>query len=53
MGRVLLLLCLLAACSQPSPAFRGIAPVRVTVGDSVFDVLTRQEMRQELFAPNQ
>jgi hypothetical protein len=29
---------LLAGCNTPSPAFRGVAPVRVTVGKSVFDV---------------
>ena len=28
----------LAACNTPSPGFRGIDPVRVTVGPSVFDV---------------
>ena len=36
-----LLLCpliLLAACNSPSPQFRGIAPTRVTVEGSVFDV---------------
>lgn len=34
----LFLLALLAACSHPSPAFYGVAPVRVTVGPSTFDV---------------
>lgn len=34
----LVLLALLAACSNPSPAFHGVAPVRVTVGPSTFDV---------------
>ena len=34
----LLLMALLAACSHPSPAFYGVAPVRVGVGPSVFDV---------------
>lgn len=29
---------LLAACNTPSPGFRGVDPVRVTVGPSVFDV---------------
>ena len=48
MGRVLLLLFLLAACSQPSPAFRGIAPVRVTVGESVFDVRLRGHHAQAI-----
>ena len=28
----------LAACNTPSPGFRGIAPVRITVGQSTFDV---------------
>ena len=48
MGRVLLLLVLLAACSQPSPAFRGIAPVQVTVGESVFDVRLRGHHAQAI-----
>lgn len=36
--RYLLCLILLSACNTPSPGFRGIAPVRVTVDGSVFDV---------------
>ncbi|UYV37899.1 hypothetical protein N4R57_01950 [Rhodobacteraceae bacterium D3-12] len=32
-----LLPCLLG-CNTPSPAFRGVAPVRVTIGKSTFDV---------------
>ena len=32
------LLALLAGCSSPSPAFKGVAPVRVTVGPTTFDV---------------
>lgn len=35
---VLILCILLAACNTPGPGFRGIAPVRVTVGQSRFDV---------------
>ena len=31
-------LCLLAACALPPPEFRGVAPVRVMAGQSVFDV---------------
>ena len=34
----LVLLALLAACSHPSPVFHGVSPVRVSVGESVFDV---------------
>ncbi|MFB9150041.1 hypothetical protein [Roseovarius ramblicola] len=34
----LLLMAVLAACSHPSPAFYGVAPVRVGVGQSMFDV---------------
>lgn len=34
----LALMALSAACSHPSPAFYGVAPVRVGVGPSVFDV---------------
>jgi hypothetical protein len=34
----LILLVTLAACDTPSPGFRGVDPVRVTVGASVFDV---------------
>lgn len=35
---VLILCVMLAACNTPGPGFRGIAPVRVTVGQSRFDV---------------
>ena len=31
----------LMACDTPSPAFRGIEPVRITVGKSTFDVRVR------------
>jgi hypothetical protein len=34
----LAIMVLLTACSHPSPAFYGVAPARVTVGQSVFDV---------------
>ncbi len=34
----LVLMAVLAACSHPSPAFWGVAPVRVSVGQSTFDV---------------
>ncbi len=33
-----LLVVMLGACSQPGPAFYGVAPVSVTVGQSRFDV---------------
>jgi len=32
------LLALLGACNTPSPAFRNVEPVRITVGKSSFDV---------------
>jgi len=35
---VIVLMALLAACSHPSPAFYGVAPVRFRVGQSTFDV---------------
>ncbi|MDU8927554.1 hypothetical protein RXV86_09175 [Alisedimentitalea sp. MJ-SS2] len=28
----------LAACNTPSPGFRGVEPVRITIGQSTFDV---------------
>ena len=28
----------LSACNTPSPGFRGVAPVRISVGQSTFDV---------------
>ena len=28
----------LSACNTPSPAFQGVAPVRISVGQSTFDV---------------
>jgi hypothetical protein len=31
-------LALLAACDTPSPGFRGVEPVRITVGKSTFDI---------------
>ena len=31
-------LLVIAACNTPSPGFRGVAPVRMTVGKSTFDV---------------
>lgn len=31
-------LALAAACDTPSPGFRGVAPVRITVGKSTFDI---------------
>lgn len=34
----LVLLFLLAACNTPGPGFHGLAPTRVTVGQSVFDI---------------
>jgi hypothetical protein len=35
---MLALMAFVAACSHPSPAFYGVAPVRVSVGQSTFDV---------------
>ena len=35
---IFVLLMALVACDTPSPAFRGIDPVRITLGDSTFDV---------------
>lgn len=32
---------MIAGCNTPSDGFRGIAPVRVTVGPSTFDVRRR------------
>ncbi len=34
----LLMLCVLAGCGVPGPAFRGIAPQSVMVGPSIFEV---------------
>jgi hypothetical protein len=33
-----LCLLLIAACDTPSPAFRGVEPVRIKVGHSMFDI---------------
>ncbi len=33
-----LVLLVAVACNAPSPAFRGVSPVRVSVGGSVFDI---------------
>lgn len=35
---VILMLLLLVACNMPSPAFRGVAPTRISVDGSTFDV---------------
>jgi hypothetical protein len=35
---MLLLLVVLAGCDTPGPGFRGVAPVRVSLGESDFDV---------------
>jgi len=35
---ILLFCAVLIGCDTPSPAFRGIAPTRITVGKSTFDV---------------
>jgi hypothetical protein len=43
-----LFLTLLAACNTPGPAFRGIVPVHVTVGESRFAVRTRGTRAQAL-----
>lgn len=39
---------LAAACNVPSPAFRGLAPVRTSVGESVFDVRIRGRHAQAI-----
>jgi hypothetical protein len=44
----LALLALVAACSHPSPAFYGVVPARVTVGQSVFDVRLRGRHAQAI-----
>lgn len=43
---ILLLLVLLAACTAPSPHFRGIDATRITVADSVFDVRVRGNLAE-------
>ena len=45
---VLSLAMLLAACNTPSPGFRGIAPVRVTVAPSVFDVRVKDRQAEAI-----
>jgi hypothetical protein len=44
MKRLIALLCvsLLVACDTPSPGFRGIDPVRITIGKSTFDVRVKE-----------
>lgn len=44
-------LCFLAACDTPGPGFHGLAPTRVTVGPSVFDVRV-QGVRAEAIRVN-
>ncbi len=41
MRRVLPCLLVLAACDMPHPRFAGVEPVRITVGQSTFDVRVR------------
>jgi hypothetical protein len=48
MRLALILMLLLAACNTPSPGFRGVAPVRVTVGPSVFDVRVRDSQAEAI-----
>ena len=46
--RFLVLFALLAACNTPSPHFKGIAPVRITVDGSVFDVRVRGNLAEAI-----
>ncbi len=48
MRLMLCLFVLLAGCNTPSPHFRGIAPTRVTVEGSVFDVRVRDNRAEAL-----
>ncbi|MFD1509583.1 hypothetical protein [Lacimonas salitolerans] len=43
-----LVVLMLAACNTPSPGFRGIDPVRVKVGPSVFDVRVQDGQAEAL-----
>ncbi|MBC7132153.1 MAG: hypothetical protein H5U16_03490 [Roseovarius sp.] len=45
---VLVPLLLAVACNAPSPGFRDIAPQRVTLGESVFDVRIRGRHAQAI-----
>lgn len=45
---ILACLALAVACNAPSPAFRGIAPVRVSVEGSVFDLRIRGRHAQAI-----
>jgi len=45
---VLALLLLAVACNAPGPAFRGIAPTRISVGQSTFDVRIRGRHAQAI-----
>lgn len=38
----------LAACNTPSPGFKGIAPVRITVGKSSFDVRVKDRRAEAI-----
>ena len=42
----LILVCLLAACNTPSPAFLGVAPKTVTVEGSTYRVYVKQDRVQ-------
>lgn len=44
----LLALIALAACGGPSAHFKGIAPVRIAVSDSVFDVRVRGNLAESI-----
>lgn len=44
----LLLGATLAACNTPSPHFRGIAPTRVTVQGSTFDVRVKGKLAEAI-----
>ncbi|MAU51620.1 MAG: hypothetical protein CMN17_04420 [Roseovarius sp.] len=46
--RRLLPLLLLAACNAPSPAFQGLSPARVSVGESVFEIRIRGRHAQAI-----
>jgi hypothetical protein len=46
--RLLVLLCLLAACNTPTGPFRGLAPQRVTVDGSTFDVRVSGDLAEAI-----
>ena len=41
-------LVVLAACDTPSPAFRGVEPVRIKVGQSMFDIRVKDSRAEAI-----